>query len=465
MRTLLRGHAATVLVAALAAGFGVTLLGLIRILVIATEAAIAGAALDQAPLVLVIVAYVFLAIAIYVAAIVTTNTVATIVAGRVREIALVRLLGASAARERARLAKEGLTAGAVGAVIGVAASWALLAAFVLVGEATTLLPPGQTYAFLVPDMVVPIVAVVLTTWLAAWVGSRRVLGVTPIEALGAAVPSDAAHPAGSRARATLAAVLGGGGALLLALGALLGQASPLGVFVGIAGGITSFTGLMIGAPFVIPALLALVGRALGRDAAAVLGVRNALRHPDRSARAAIALVIGVSLVTMFVVAGMTANAIMYQRMEDHWGTTAPLDPAFAMAMGVLGILVGFSAVIAAVGLVNTLTVGVLQRTREFGLVRALGLSRGQLRRTISVEAVQLAVTAILVGFAVGIAYGWAGAEAMFGSFQVFGPVPPVIPWWLVAGIVGVAALLALVGSLVPARRALRIVPVEALAAE
>lgn len=465
MSALLRGHTATVLVAALAAAFGVTLLGLIRILVLATTAAIAGAGIDEAPIMLTILAYVFLAIAIYVAAIVTTNTVATIVAGRVREIALVRLLGAAAARERGRIAREGLAAGAVGAAVGVAASFLLLAAFVLIGEATALLPSGQTYAFVVPDMIIPVVAVVLTTWLAAWIGSRRVLAVTPIEALGAAVPADPAHAAGSRAKAAVAIVLGGGGALLLALGSVVGQMSPLGVLIGIAGGIASFTGLMLGAAFVIPALLALVGRALGHDAATLLGVRNATRHPERSARAAIALVIGVALVTMFVVAGMTANAILYQRMEDRWGTTAPLDPAFGMIMSVLAILVGFSAVIAAVGLVNTLTVGVLQRTREFGLVRALGLSRGQLRRTISVEAVQLALTAILLGFAVGTAYGWAGAQAMFGSFQVFGPVPPVVPWWLVLGVIGVAAVLALVGSLVPARRALRIVPVEALAAE
>src|SRR3546814_12325314 len=71
-----------------------------------------------------------------------------------------------------------------------------------------------------------------------------------------------------------------------------------------------------------------------------------------------------------------------------------------------------AAIIAAVGLVNSLTVGVLQRTREFGLVRALGLSRGQLRGTISVEAVQLTLVAVVLGFALGVLYGWVGAVSL-----------------------------------------------------
>ncbi len=464
MRALLRGHAATVLVAALSAAFGVGLLATIRVLTIAAAANPVVGELGSAGLLLEMIAYVFMALSIYVAAIVTTNTVATIVTGRVREIALVRLLGASAQRERGQIAREGLAAGTLGAAIGTAGVWVLAGALILVGEGTGVLPSGPTYAFLGPDMIVPVLAVILTTWLAAWIGSRRVLSVTPVEALAASVPADPAA-ADRRGRAVAAWVLGGGGAVLLALGALVGQLTPFGVFIGILGGILSFTGIMLGAGRFIPPILALVGRAFGRDAATVLGTRNALRHPERSARAAIGLVIGVALVTMFVVAGMTSNAIIYQRMTAEWGTSAPLDSTFATFTSILAFLVGFSALIAGVGLVNTLTVGVLQRTREFGLVRALGLSRGQLRRTISVEAVQLAVTAVLVGFVLGIAYGWAGAQAMFGSQQVLGLVGPIVPWWLVAGVVVVAGVLALAGSLIPARRAMRLVPVEALAVE
>ena len=463
MRTLLRGHAATVLVAALSAAFGVVLLGTVEVLTLAANANPVVGDLGSAGIMLAILAYVFMAIAIYVAAIVTTNTVATIVAGRIREIALVRLLGASARGERVRVAREGLTAGVVGAAIGTAAAWLLLGALVLWGEGAGLLPSGVTYAFVTPQMAIPVAAVVLTTWLAAWVGSRRVLSVTPVQALGAAVPSAAEGL--RRGRRGAAWAIEAVGVALLLLGAAAGQITPLGVLIGIVGGICSFTGIMIGAPLLIPPVLAVVGRLFGRDPAAVLGTRNTLRHPERSARAAIGLVIGVALVTMFVVAGMTANEIVNRRMAAQWGTTAPLDSTLGTMMSILAFLVGFSGVIAAVGLVNTLTVGVLQRTREFGLVRALGLSRSQLRRTISVEAVQLAVTAVVVGFVLGIVYGWLGAQSMFGSSQIAGLVPPVVPWVLVLGVVVVAGVLALAGSLIPARRAIRLVPVEALAVE
>ncbi|OJX70591.1 MAG: hypothetical protein BGO95_11450 [Micrococcales bacterium 73-13] len=462
---LLRGHAATVLVAALAAAFGVGLLAATEVLLLASASG--PFELPQtARVVLEVVALVFTGIAIYVAAIVTTNTVSTIVVGRVREIALVRLLGGTAAGQRRRIAVEGLAAGALGAAIGVVGACLLVEALVLLGVATGTLP-ARDYPFLVPTMVVPVVAVLLSTWLAAWVGSRRVLAVAPIQALGAAVPDDPAALGRRPARTVAAAVLGVLGVLLLLLGVVVGRSSPFGLLVALPGGVLSFTGLMLGSARVIPPLLALVGRLLGRDPAAVLGTRNALRHPERSARAAIALVIGVALVTMFVVAGMTAREIALRAAAASLGErgAAMIDAALAPMMSIIAFLVGYSAVIAAVGLVSTLTVGVLQRTREFGLVRALGLSRAQLRRTISVEAVQLAATSVLLGVALGIGYGWIGAQSLLGAQQSTGLVVPVVPWWLLVALVAVVAVLSLAGSLVPARRAVRIPPVEAIAVE
>src|SRR5690606_26225354 len=109
-----------------------------------------------------------------------------------------------------------------------------------------------------------------------------------------------------------------------------------------------------------------------------------------------------------------------------WGDegAAEFDAALGPVLAVVACLVGYSAIIAAVGLVSTLTVGVLQRTREFGLVRALGLSRAQLRRSISVEAIQLAVTAVVFGVVLGIGYGWVGAQSVLGAQQPAGMVPP-----------------------------------------
>src|SRR5690606_29297821 len=119
-----------------------------------------------------------------------------------------------------------------------------------------------------------------------------------------------------------------------------------------------------------------------------------------------------------------------------------------------------------VGLVNTLSVSVLQRTRELGLLRALGFSVRQLRAMILAESAQLTFTAILLGLLLGAFYGWAGAQSMLG-WITGGPglVLPGVPWLVLGVVVLAGALLTAVASWMPARRAGRVSPVAALAVE
>ena len=127
---------------------------------------------------------------------------------------------------------------------------------------------------------------------------------------------------------------------------------------------------------------------------------------------------------------------------------------------------GFSALIAAVGMVNNLSLSVLQRTRELGLLRALGFTARQVRTMILAESAQLTVAATLLGLALGTFYGWAGAQSLLGSITGSpGLVLPAIPAGLLASLAGAAAVLTLVASVAPSRRATRIVPGAALAAE
>ena len=133
---------------------------------------------------------------------------------------------------------------------------------------------------------------------------------------------------------------------------------------------------------------------------------------------------------------------------------------------VFSVLIGFSALIAAVGMVNNLSLSVLQRTRELGLLRALGFTARQLRAMIRVESAQLVIASILVGFTLGIAYGWAGAQSMLGSISGSPRlILPVVPLWLLGVVVVVAAVLTVAASIIPARRATRIAPVVALAVD
>ncbi|TXK10542.1 ABC transporter permease [Microbacterium hatanonis] len=407
-------------------------------------------------------------VAVYVAAIVTANTFATVVAGRTRQIALLRLIGASAKAQRAEVARQGLIVGAIGAalgfVIGVGLSLggALLAVqmmdLVLVDDVTTLLQPL---------LALPVVVVALTTWGAAWAGSRRVLTVTPLQALGGSVEptrETVARRSGRNITALVLFVIGGG---MLALGIAVGLVTPLGVAISFLGGIFSFTALALGATLVMPPVLRLVGRLFGRSATARLAAENALRYPERSSRMAIGVVMGVTLVTMFAVALETVKAVLTASSGGE------LDPGMATLIdsfsAIMMTLVAVSAVIAGVGLVNLLTIGVVQRRRELGLLRALGMSNAQVRRMVLLEAAHVTIAALTTGLVLGIAYGWAGAQSVLGSVR-FPPawlsptfVPPAVPLWPVVAVVVATAVLTLVAAVVPTRLATRVAPVAALA--
>ncbi|GAA1943654.1 hypothetical protein GCM10009776_01760 [Microbacterium deminutum] len=406
-------------------------------------------------------------VAVYVASIVTANTFATVVAGRTRAIALLRLIGASARSQRSEIARQGFVVGVIGAGLGLVGGTALAA--VGVWLAGRMLDLGDVPFDLVrADLLLPAAVVALTTWAAAWAGSRRVLTVTPLQAIGGSV--ELSHEAVVRrsGRNIAALVLFVVGGALLALGVIGGLFSPLGVVVAFVGGILSFTGLALGATLVMPPVLRLVGRIFGRSATARLAAENALRHPERSSRMAIGVVMGVTLVTMFAVAIQSTKAVMTAAaggaLPPELGTI--LDSFAAIMMG----LVAVSAVIAGVGLVNLLTLGVVQRRRELGLLRALGVSNGQIRAMVLLEAAHITIAATATGLVLGVLYGWAGAQSLLGSIPTNPDAPvvgtfvvPAVPLGPVLVIVIATAVLTLVAAVVPTRLATRVAPVEALA--
>ena len=460
-----RGMGATVLVSAISAAFGVLLI---------TATGWIGAWLQADPYlgrsevlaaIIGILSVLLTAVAVYVAAIVTANTFATIVAGRTRHIALLRLIGASARAQRAEIARQGLAVGTIGAVLGLLAGTA--AAWGLTEWAARAIGTAVDYGILTPVLLVPAVVVALTTWVAAWAGSRRVLTVTPLQALGGSVERTHEEVAGRRGRHVAAIVLFAVGVVLLGLGIAAGLVTPLGVVIAFFGGLFSFTGLSLGAVLVMPPLLRLTGGLFGRSATAKLAAENALRYPERSSRMAIGVVMGVTLVTMFAVANETVKSVMV--------TSAGGAPVAEMAQildtfaAVMMALVGVSAVIAAVGLVNLLTIGVVQRRRELGLLRALGLTGAQVRRVVLLEAVHITVTALAFGLVLGIVYGWAAAQSLLGSvavppaWQAPTLVAPAMPWVALGVVVTATAVLTLVAAVAPTRLATRVAPVAALA--
>ncbi|MFD5599322.1 FtsX-like permease family protein [Leucobacter sp. NPDC058333] len=457
-----REHTATIVVSALATLFAVTLILGTGIL----SAAIDPQLIEESGtfrIMLLMVSVIFILIALYVGAIVTANTFATVIAGRTRTIALFRLVGATSRYVRTRVALEGLVMGVFGAVLGFVIAEAFAAVVTTFGPQWGWLPADRVYPIFDPLALVAVVVVALTTWAAAWAGSRRVAGVSPIAATGAAVElrSDAAH--GRTGRSVWALILMVLGAGLLVLGLLLGFVTPLGLFVAFIGGLVSFTGISLGAHLIMPPVLRLTGRLLGRGPTAALAAANAVRYPERSARSTIGLVIGVTLVTLFAVALDSYRSMSLIAFELDPKMGAALDDTLQITTGIFTGLVGFSAVIAAVGLVNTLSLSVLQRTRELGLLRALGFTGAQVRRMVIAESAQMTLAALGLGLVLGIFYGWVAAQTLLGS-QV-GLTPPSIPWPILLGVAGFGGVLAVTAAAAPARRAIRISPMAALAAD
>lgn len=138
--------------------------------------------------------------------------------------------------------------------------------------------------------------------------------------------------------------------------------------------------------------------------------------------------------------------------------TRTLDTVLLVSTAMLAV----AMIIAVLGVANTLTLSVIERTRESGLLRALGLTRGQLRATLAAEAALLALVGTLFGAGLGTVFGWAAITSMLGSsFEVV----LTVPWLRLAGLTAAVVAAALLASVLPARRAARASVVSALADE
>lgn len=124
-------------------------------------------------------------------------------------------------------------------------------------------------------------------------------------------------------------------------------------------------------------------------------------------------------------------------------------------------LLGLAIVIAVLGVVNTLALSVVERTREIGLLRAIGLSRAQTRRMVRLEAVVIAVFGAVLGLGLGLVWG----VTMHHVLALEGMTALAIPWpTMVAVLIGSVAV-GLVAALLPARSAARMNVLDAIAHE
>ncbi len=165
----------------------------------------------------------------------------------------------------------------------------------------------------------------------------------------------------------------------------------------------------------------------------------------------------------------TVRQAVLAATKDYPSVTVRDQQAYAAAergpingiLGVVGALLGFAVLIALLGVVNTLALGVVERTRELGLLRAIGMDRPQVRRMLQVEAVAIAVFGAILGLVVGVFAGAAVQHVMvddgLGVLDV--PVLQLVAALVVAAVVGVLA------AIWPSRRAARLDVLRAIATE
>jgi putative ABC transport system permease protein len=131
-----------------------------------------------------------------------------------------------------------------------------------------------------------------------------------------------------------------------------------------------------------------------------------------------------------------------------------------MMLNLIYALLALAVIIALLGIANTLALSIFERTRELGLLRAVGMTRGQLRTTVRWESVIIALLGTTLGLVIGTSFGWMMVRALRGeglnTFTI--PVGQLAVVVVIAGIAGVAA------AILPARRAARLDVLDAIGA-
>lgn len=145
-------------------------------------------------------------------------------------------------------------------------------------------------------------------------------------------------------------------------------------------------------------------------------------------------------------------------LQERQSMTRVIDAVVAVMIGLLAVAV----VIALVGVANTLTLSVIERRREHGMLRSVGVTGRQLRGMLAAEGVLISVAGAAIGILLGVLTGFAGATILLSGADSF---VFALDWRVLLGTLAVAVVAGLIASVMPSRQAARVPVVVALAAE
>ena len=126
-------------------------------------------------------------------------------------------------------------------------------------------------------------------------------------------------------------------------------------------------------------------------------------------------------------------------------------------LNILYVLLGLSVIVSLFGVINTLVLSVFERTRELGMLRAIGMTRRQVRRMVRHESVVTALIGAALGIGVGIFLAALATKALSSYGIVF-----ALPYGALTAFVVVAIAAGMLAAVLPARRASRLNVLEAL---
>ena len=424
-------HRGRYVLGAIAVGVAVAFItgGLVLIRALEAQMRVAGAddAGTSAGLFLLLSA--FGLVVVVAAGFVIANSFSATVAARFSELALLRAVGMRRRQVYASVMLEGGLVGAVGTVVGLftgtLAAWAVSLVTMPDGSLPALQPSTA-----LPALGVGLLVTMMSALLPAWQATR----VRPVAALSAG-PTLSGQPL-PRGRAVAGTVLLGVG--ILAAAVPLGG-GPADILVFTVGALVGFVGLAMLAPAAMPALGGGASRASG-SAVAKLAIGNLVRSQRRTANASMAVVLGVTLFTgVMVVLHSVLEASRRAGYEPEG-----VGSTFALASA----LAGFTIVVALLGVINTIVLSVRERASELALLRTVGMTAREVRRSVTIEGTAIAS----LGVGAGLMLGLAGAWLLIGRLQDDALVA-MPPWQLLAAMAAAVLVIVVMSSRAVAVRA------------
>lgn len=272
------------------------------------------AELDEGLAFLDVVLLSFAGVSLFVGAFLIVNTFSIVVAQRMREFALLRAVGASAAQLRRMVLVEagivGLVGGTLGLLGGIGLSEALRAIFGAVGadfpDGGLVLRPRTFIASYVLSLLVTIGAALLP--------ALRAARVAPVEALRGTGAADSERI--GRPRTVVGVLLGVAGTVALLVGLFLDTPEPAALVGGGVAGL--FVGVALLAPWIAPPVVEFLGGIFGSTVRGRLARRNASRNPTRTSTTASALMIGVALVSFISILAASITASIGALFEEQF---------------------------------------------------------------------------------------------------------------------------------------------------